>query len=59
MMKLSNNISVLPGIGQNQLKSLVSLGLIQLRMPYFISLFRYEDFEVKSVFDLQDGEKLF
>ena len=24
---------------QNQLKSLVSLGLIQLRMPYFISLF--------------------
>ena len=57
MKKLSNNISVLPGIGPKSAEKFSKLGIDSIEDALLFFPFRYEDFEVKSVFDLQDGEK--
>ena len=57
MKKLSNNISVLPGIGAKSAEKFSKLGIDSIEDALLYFPFRYEDFEVKSVFDLQDGEK--
>lgn len=57
MKKLSDHLSVLPGIGPKSAEKFTKLAIesVEGLLTYFP--FRYEDFEHKSVLDLQDGEK--
>lgn len=57
MKKLSDHLSVLPGIGPKSAEKFTKLAIesVEDLLTYFP--FRYEDFEHKSVLDLQDGEK--
>ncbi|HEL1619487.1 TPA: ATP-dependent DNA helicase RecG [Streptococcus suis] len=57
MKKLSDELRVLPGIGPKSAEKFLKVGIhtIEDLLTYFP--FRYEDFECKSILDLQDGEK--
>ncbi|HFI0120251.1 TPA: ATP-dependent DNA helicase RecG [Streptococcus suis] len=57
MKKLSDELWVLPGIGPKSAEKFLKVGIhtIEDLLTYFP--FRYEDFESKSILDLQDGEK--
>lgn len=57
MKSLSDYLSVLPGIGPKSAEKFLKVGIhtIEDLLTYFP--FRYEDFESKSILDLQDGEK--
>ncbi|MGQ7359496.1 ATP-dependent DNA helicase RecG [Streptococcus suis] len=57
MKSLSDYLLVLPGIGPKSAEKFLKVGIhtIEDLLTYFP--FRYEDFESKSILDLQDGEK--
>ncbi|QUE55382.1 ATP-dependent DNA helicase RecG [Streptococcus oriscaviae] len=56
-MHLDDNLAVLPGIGPKSAEKYKKLNLVTVGDLLFHYPFRYEDFESKSVLDLQDGEK--
>ncbi|WP_105207684.1 ATP-dependent DNA helicase RecG [Streptococcus suis] len=57
MKSLSDYLLVLPGIGPKSAEKFLKVGIHTIvdLLTYFP--FRYEDFESKSILDLQDGEK--
>ncbi|MGT2712026.1 ATP-dependent DNA helicase RecG [Streptococcus oriscaviae] len=57
MIHLDDNLAVLPGIGPKSAEKYKKLNLVTVGDLLFHYPFRYEDFESKSVLDLQDGEK--
>ncbi|MGQ7462168.1 ATP-dependent DNA helicase RecG [Streptococcus suis] len=57
MKSLSDHLSALPGIGPKSAENFLILGLETIGQLLTYYPFRYEDFESKSIFDLQDGEK--
>ncbi|HFI0695666.1 TPA: ATP-dependent DNA helicase RecG [Streptococcus suis] len=57
MKSLSDYLSVLPGIGPKSAEKFLKLGLETIGQLLTYFPFRYEDFESKSILDLQDGEK--
>lgn len=57
MKKLSDELSVLPGIGPKSAEKFFKLAIYTVGDLLTYYPFRYEDFESKSIFDLQDGEK--
>ncbi|HFH9946407.1 TPA: ATP-dependent DNA helicase RecG [Streptococcus suis] len=57
MKSLSDYLSVLPGIGPKSAEKFLKLDLETIGQLLTYYPFRYEDFESKSLLDLQDGEK--
>ncbi|HFU4460491.1 TPA: ATP-dependent DNA helicase RecG [Streptococcus suis] len=57
MKSLSDHLSVLPGIGPKSAEKFLKLDLETIGQLLTYYPFRYEDFESKSILDLQDGEK--
>ncbi|NQN86731.1 ATP-dependent DNA helicase RecG [Streptococcus suis] len=57
MKTLSDHLSVLPGIGPKSAEKFLKLDLETIGQLLTYYPFRYEDFESKSLLDLQDGEK--
>ncbi|HEM3725483.1 TPA: ATP-dependent DNA helicase RecG [Streptococcus suis] len=57
MKSLSDYLSVLPGIGPKSAEKFLKLDLKTIGQLLTYYPFRYEDFESKSILDLQDGEK--
>ncbi|HFR3976047.1 TPA: ATP-dependent DNA helicase RecG [Streptococcus suis] len=57
MKKLSDELAVLPGIGPKSAEKFLKLDLVTIEQLLTYYPFRYEDFESKSILDLQDGEK--
>ncbi|HFI0232387.1 TPA: ATP-dependent DNA helicase RecG [Streptococcus suis] len=57
MKSLSDYLSVLPGIGPKSAEKFLKLDLETIGQLLTYYPFRYEDFESKSILDLQDGEK--
>lgn len=57
MNNLSDHISVLPGVGPKSAEKFEKLDIFSVEDALLYFPFRYEDFEVKSVNELQDGEK--
>ncbi|MEG3311751.1 ATP-dependent DNA helicase RecG [Streptococcus sp. SS-4456] len=57
MKTLSDHLSVLPGIGIKSAEKFLKLNLVTIGQLLTYYPFRYEDFESKSILDLQDGEK--
>ncbi|HFI0468571.1 TPA: ATP-dependent DNA helicase RecG [Streptococcus suis] len=57
MKSLSDHLSVLPGIGPKSAEKFLKLDLATIGQLLTYYPFRYEDFESKSILDLQDGEK--
>lgn len=57
MKTLSDHLSVLPGIGPKSVEKFLKLNLETIGQLLTYYPFRYEDFESKSILDLQDGEK--
>ncbi|HFI0351589.1 TPA: ATP-dependent DNA helicase RecG [Streptococcus suis] len=57
MKKLSDELAVLPGIGPKSAEKFLKLDLVTIEHLLTYYPFRYEDFESKSILDLQDGEK--
>ncbi|HFI0253381.1 TPA: ATP-dependent DNA helicase RecG [Streptococcus suis] len=57
MKSLSDHLSVLPGIGPKSAEKFLKLDLETIGQLLTYYPFRYEDFESKSLLDLQDGEK--
>lgn len=57
MKSLSDHLSVLPGIGPKSAEKFLKLDLETIGELLTYYPFRYEDFESKSILDLQDGEK--
>ncbi|HFI0346516.1 TPA: ATP-dependent DNA helicase RecG [Streptococcus suis] len=57
MKSLSDYLSILPGIGPKSAEKFLKLDLETIGQLLTYYPFRYEDFESKSILDLQDGEK--
>ncbi|HFU4056159.1 TPA: ATP-dependent DNA helicase RecG [Streptococcus suis] len=57
MKSLSDYLSVLPGIGPKSAEKFLKLDLETIGQLLTYYPFRYENFESKSILDLQDGEK--
>ncbi|HFI0405806.1 TPA: ATP-dependent DNA helicase RecG [Streptococcus suis] len=57
MKSLSDYLSVLPGIGPKSAEKFLKLDIETIGQLLTYYPFRYEDFESKSILDLQDGEK--
>lgn len=57
MKNLSDHISVLPGVGPKSAEKFEKLDIFSVEDALLYFPFRYEDFEVKAVNELQDGEK--
>ncbi|MCK3905867.1 ATP-dependent DNA helicase RecG [Streptococcus suis] len=57
MKSLSDHLSMLPGIGPKSAEKFLKLNLETIGQLLTYYPFRYEDFESKSILDLQDGEK--
>lgn len=58
MKKLSDSLSVLPGVGPKSAEKFLKIGLETVEDILIYYPFRYEDFQEKSIFDLSDGEKV-
>ena len=56
-MNLHQPLSVLPGVGPKSAEKFAKLGIETLQDLLLYFPFRYEDFQSKQVFDLEDGEK--
>ena len=56
-MNLHQPLSVLPGVGPKSAEKFARLGIETLQDLLLYFPFRYEDFQSKQVFDLEDGEK--
>ena len=56
-MKLHQPLTVLPGIGPKSAEKFAKLGIENLEDLLLYYPFRYEDFQSKQVWDLEDGEK--
>ncbi|WP_159567819.1 ATP-dependent DNA helicase RecG [Streptococcus halichoeri] len=56
-MRLQSPIAELKGIGPKSAQKFQQLGLTTVEDLLLYFPFRYEDFQNKSIFDLQDGEK--
>ena len=56
-MNLHQPLSVLPGVGPKSEEKFAKLGIETLQDLLLYFPFRYEDFQSKQVFDLEDGEK--
>lgn len=56
-MNLHQPLTVLPGIGPKSAEKFAKLGIENLEDLLLYYPFRYEDFQSKQVWDLEDGEK--
>ncbi|MBP2624024.1 ATP-dependent DNA helicase RecG [Streptococcus oricebi] len=56
-MNLHQALTVLPGVGPKSAEKFRKLGIETLEDLLLYFPFRYEDFKVKNVLDLEDGEK--
>lgn len=56
-MNLHQPLTVLPGIGPKSAEKFTKLGIHSLEDLLLYYPFRYEDFQSKQVWDLEDGEK--
>ncbi|MGQ7509456.1 ATP-dependent DNA helicase RecG [Streptococcus suis] len=57
MKRLCDELSVLPGIGPKSAEKFLKINIQNINDLLTYYPFRYEDFESKSIYDLQDGEK--
>lgn len=57
MLSLNDTITSLPGIGEKTALKLYQLGIQTVQDVLMYFPFRYDDFMMKSFFDLEDGEK--
>ena len=56
-MNLHQPLTVLPGIGPKSAEKFTKLGIYSLEDLLLYYPFRYEDFQAKQVWELEDGEK--
>lgn len=57
MMSLEDRLTALPGVGEKSVVKFQQLGLETVEDVLCYYPFRYDDFAVRSVLDLEDGEK--
>lgn len=58
MRKLSDSVTVLPGVGPKRAENLAELGILKVEDVLSYYPFRYDDIQAKNILDITDQEKV-